>query len=256
MSRFWAAGGASSGSESSDDDSSDYSSDASGGDGGGDGGGGGGGNDNKWQELSDDSSSDDEVRVAKSGKERALESFQKHIANLRTAMKKKDYYALQQEFDALAKSMIKAKAVLAKGVPRPLVRILCDLEDYVPARLADKAAFKKLSARQGRSLNRMKLTLKKHNKPYAVVMKQYRANPVVSDSDDSDSSDDDDDDDDDDKENSDSDSDDDSDDSDAKKKTTKKAAAVDSDDSDSDVSSANCLKDPPQVMLLLLLSQG
>ena len=220
MSRFWAAGGASSGSESSDEDSSDYSSDGSGG-------GGGARNDNKWVAMSDEeSSSEDEARVAKSGKERALETFQKHIAALRDAMKVKDYYALQTEFDALAKAMIKAKAVLKQGVPRPLVRILCDLEDYVPLRLADKAAFKKLSARQGRALNRMKLTLKKHNKAYQVVMKHYRANPVVSSDEESSSSSDDDDSD----KEDDKDSDDDSDDEDSEADAKKKKADSDSDE--------------------------
>ena len=227
MSRFWAAGGSgSSGSDSSEDDSSDYSSDASGDAGGG----GGGGDGNRWVAMSDDeSSSEDEVRVAKSGKERALESFQTHMTVLRNAMKRHDYWSLQTEFDALAKAMIKHKAVLKAGVPRPLVRMLCDLEDYVPERLADKAAFKKLSARQGRALNRMKLTLKKHNKAYQVVMKHYRANPVVSDSDESSSSDEDEDDNDDDSDKDSDDSDDeDSDDDDDDKKKKKKA--------DSDVS--------------------
>eukprot|EP00534_Pseudo-nitzschia_fraudulenta_P011248 CAMPEP_0201220698 /NCGR_PEP_ID=MMETSP0851-20130426/191731_1 /ASSEMBLY_ACC=CAM_ASM_000631 /TAXON_ID=183588 /ORGANISM="Pseudo-nitzschia fraudulenta, Strain WWA7" /LENGTH=963 /DNA_ID=CAMNT_0047510435 /DNA_START=8 /DNA_END=2899 /DNA_ORIENTATION=- len=100
-------------------------------------------------------------------------------------MRKKDYYVIQTEFDELAKAMIKNKKVLQAGVPRPLVKLLVDLEDtYIPERLADKAAFKKLSARQGRSLNRMKLTLKKHNKPYKVVMDHYRKNPDDDDDDD------------------------------------------------------------------------
>jgi len=230
MSRFWAAGGASSGSESSEEDSSDYSSDGSAG-----GGGGAGKGDNRWVELDSESSSEEEDRVVKSGKERALDAFQKHIAAIRTAMKVKDYYKLQTEFDALAKAMIKAKAVLAQGVPRPLVRILCDLEDYIPERLADKEAFKKLSARQGRALNRMKLTLKKHNKAYQVVIKHYRANPVVSDSDDSS-----DDDDDAQKEEDSDDDDSDEEDEDAKKK---KKASEDTDDSD-DVSEPSTSKQP------------
>ncbi|EEC45299.1 predicted protein, partial [Phaeodactylum tricornutum CCAP 1055/1] len=125
----------------------------------------------------------DEVRVVKSGKERALETFQKHIKNLRGAMKARDYYLIQTEFDELTKAMIKAKQYLAEGVPRPLVRILVDLEDYAVERLKDKEQFKKLSARQGRALNRMKLTYKKHNKAYEVVMHAYRKNPIVSDDD-------------------------------------------------------------------------
>ena len=126
MSRFW-AGASSSDSDSSSQSESDYSGDDNAA---------GGGGANRWAELSDESSDDDEVRVVKSGRERALETFQKHIANLRTAMKNRDYYALQTEFDELAKAMIKAKQVLAEGVPRKLVKILVDLEDkYVHQRL-------------------------------------------------------------------------------------------------------------------------
>jgi translation initiation factor 3 subunit C len=166
MSRFW-AGEDSSDSDSSDGSSSAYSSEGDDKPTGG----------NRWVDFSDSDDSDDEARVVKSGKHRALETFGKRIGNIRTAMKNRDYYIIQTEFDELVKAMIKAKKILAEGVPRNLVRILCDLEDYIPERLADKAAFKKLSARQGRSLNRMKLTLKKHNKPYSVVMQHYRQNP-------------------------------------------------------------------------------
>lgn len=174
MSRFWAAGDSSESGSGSDASSVYSSSDDSNA---------GGNAGNRWVEMSDSDSSEDEVRVVKSGKERALETFQKHIKNLRGAMKARDYYLIQTEFDELTKAMIKAKQYLAEGVPRPLVRILVDLEDYAVERLKDKEQFKKLSARQGRALNRMKLTYKKHNKAYEVVMHAYRKNPIVSDDD-------------------------------------------------------------------------
>jgi translation initiation factor 3 subunit C len=173
MSKFWAADGESDSESSGSDGSSFYSSDddkaaAKPGD-------------NKWVAMSDDSDSDESVRVVKSGKERALDQFQLKIKNIRSAMKIRDYYAIQTEFDELMKDMIKAKQYLQQGVPKPLVRILVDLEDYNEERLKDKEQFKKLSARQGRALNRMKLTLKKHNKAYKIVMDAYRKNPIVSD---------------------------------------------------------------------------
>jgi translation initiation factor 3 subunit C len=175
MSRFW-AGASSSDSDSSSASDSDYSSDE-------DARAGGAGGANRWVDFSDSDSDDDAVRVVKSGRDRALETFTKRIANIRSAMKSRDYYAIQTEFDELAKAMIKAKKILAEGVPRNLVKILVDLEEYVPERLADRAAFRKLSARQGRALNRMKLTLKKHNKPFHVVMEHYRKNPDAQDDD-------------------------------------------------------------------------
>jgi translation initiation factor 3 subunit C len=188
MSRFWAAGSSESESENSDASSSVYSS-------GGSAAGKAGAAGNRWAELSDSESSEDQVRVVKSGKERALETFQRLIKSLRNNMKERDYYAVSTEFDELAKAMLKAKQYLADGVPRPLVKMLVDLEDYVTERLKDKAQFKVLSARQGRALNKMKLTLKKHNKAYEVVMEAYRLNPMVEEKQDDSSSDEDDDDD-------------------------------------------------------------
>jgi translation initiation factor 3 subunit C len=165
LTRWRWAGASSSNSDSSDDDSTDYSSEEEERNTG-----------NKWVEFSESDDSDDEAHVVKSGKERAMDTFERRIANIRSGMKSPDYYAIQTEFDKLAEAMIKAKNIMAEGVPRFLVRILVDLEAYIPERLADKAAFKKLAARQGRALNRMKLTLKKHNKPFAVVMDHYRKN--------------------------------------------------------------------------------
>ena len=200
MSRFWAAGGSSSESASDDDSYTSSESSAAG----------PRQAENRWADLSDESGaflshccarlsfcshtplnpcthlylfthaeSEDEVRVVKSAKERYLEAFSSHIAKIRSAVKARDFVAMQSEFDALSRAMLKGKKILAMGVPRPLVKLLCDLEDCVAAQLADKAAFKRLSASQGRALNRMKLTLKKHNKPYALVMKEYRKNPML-----------------------------------------------------------------------------
>jgi translation initiation factor 3 subunit C len=222
MSRFWAGAGSGSGSDdndsdsdkSSNSDSSNSSSDnessddnsssddsakgnATGGAAGGVAGATGGGDrnnatgENRWLAFSDDedSSDDDDTRIVKSGKERAFEFFQKQTEQLRKAMKVRDYYKIQVLFDDLSKAMIKAKAYLKTGVPRSLVRILVDLEDYNAERLLDKEQFKSLSARQSRALNRMKLTLKKHNKPYTVVVDAYRKNPDISPIDDEDDND-------------------------------------------------------------------
>jgi translation initiation factor 3 subunit C len=175
MSRFWAGASSSDSDDSSGDDSSYYSSEGEQGK--------ATNANNRWVEFSDSDSDESEKRQVLSSEDRMKETFNKHIANLRKAMKDRDYYTIQTEFDELAKAMLKNKKNLQKGIPKPVVRILVDLEEYVPERLSDKAAFKKLSARQGRALNRMKLTLKKHNKPYAVVMEHYRSNPDTGDDD-------------------------------------------------------------------------
>ena len=254
MSRFWAAGGSSSdsGSESDSSDSADSDSDDD-----------NNNNNNtnnnntttnttnnnadsKWKELSDESSDDDAVRVVKSAKDRFLLGFEASIRAIRTAMKAKDYNTISTLFDELSKAMIKAKAILSAGIPKPLVRILVDLEDYITERLSDKTAFKTLSSSQGRSLNRLKLTLKKHNKPYAVVIQAYRKNPTVDDPDDKSDSEDEDDepeknsdsDDDDDDDSDDDDDDDDDSEEDSDKKKTK------NDSSSSSSVRSNALRKP------------
>ena len=134
--------------------------------------------------------SEESVRVVKSAKTRAFESFETNVKSLRNAMRNNDHKTLMEEFDTLTKSMIKSKKVFESngGIPRFLVRILCDLEDHVHACLADKPTFKKLKPAQGRALNRMKLSLKKFNEQYKGIMEEYRKNPVISESDASSSS--------------------------------------------------------------------
>jgi translation initiation factor 3 subunit C len=138
---------------------------------------------NQWVDLSESEDSEDEGRVVMSAKDRAMETFNLHIKNLRSHMKQKDYKKILSEFDELSKAMVKAKKILAAGVPRQLVRILVDLEDFINDRSADKEEYKKLTPNQGRALNKMKLTIKKHNKPYQVVIEHYRKNPVTDDDD-------------------------------------------------------------------------
>lgn len=134
--------------------------------------------------------SEESVRVVKSARARAFEAFESNVKALRNAMRNNDHKTLMEEFDTLTKAMAKSQKVFADngGIPRFLVRILCDLEDHVRECLADKAAFKKLKPAQGRALNRMKLSLKKHNATYAGIMEEYRKNPVISESEKEDSS--------------------------------------------------------------------
>jgi translation initiation factor 3 subunit C len=170
MSRFWAGASSSSDSASDSDDSSSQAS--------------GGSDDNnnvlgqnRWQ-FSDDSSDEDEGnRVVKSGKERFQETFATTIQSIRKSMKTQDYTEIQSEFDSLSKLLTKNKQYLEAGVPRSLVKLLVNLQDFIELKILDKASFKELSAKQGRALNRLKLTLRKHNKAYTAVMEAYRKSP-------------------------------------------------------------------------------
>ncbi len=60
---------------------------------------------------------------------------------------------------------IEPQAMIAKeGVPSFYIKLLANLEDLLATTLKDKPAIKKMSATNTRSLNRMKLQLRKHNK--------------------------------------------------------------------------------------------
>lgn len=54
--------------------------------------------------------------------------------------------------------------IAKEGVPSFYVKLLANLEDLLVTTLKDKAGVKKMSATNTRSLNRMKLQLRKHNK--------------------------------------------------------------------------------------------
>lgn len=181
-----------------------------------------------WTFSDDDSDSEEEARVVKSAKDRAWESFTTHVTCIRNAMKINDWRTIQSEFELLTKNMDKAKNLIQKhgGVPRFFVRLLCDLEDFLASSLKNRAAIKKMSPTQGRSLNQMKLKLRKNNKQYENIMEEYRKNPVVSSSSESEDSSDDD---------SDSSSDEDSDsDSESEDESDKDSDSNDKSDSDSD----------------------
>lgn len=54
--------------------------------------------------------------------------------------------------------------IAKEGVPSFYIKLLANLEDMLATTLKDKPAIKKMSATNTRSLNRMKLQLRKHNK--------------------------------------------------------------------------------------------
>lgn len=132
---------------------------------------------NRWQ-FSDDSSDEEEGnRVVKSGKERFQETLADTILSIRKSIKSEDYDAISSQFDVLSKLLVKNKQFLKAGVPRSLVKLLVNLQDFIENKILDKLYFKNLPARQGRALNRLKLTLRKHNKAYTTVMEAYRKSP-------------------------------------------------------------------------------
>mmetsp|Transcript_51455 Transcript_51455/g.117053 ORF Transcript_51455/g.117053 Transcript_51455/m.117053 type:complete len:1013 (+) Transcript_51455:114-3152(+) len=243
MSKFW---GGSSGSESESDDSSSSSSDdekqignkgkatTEG---------------NRWA-MDSDSDSEEENRKVVSAKDKAWIAMESDVGSIRNAIKNNDWARIQETFNELKIKISKQDALIKKegGVPNFYIRVLVELEDFLEVTLKDKEGQKKMSKANGRALNRMKLDLRKNNKPFEDRLKEYREKPVVSDdeadksAEESGSGSDSDGDSDDDSssssssssDSSDSDSDSDSDDSDAKPKPKTKAKKAKGSDSDSD----------------------
>jgi len=100
-------------------------------------------------------------------------------------MKIRDYSAIQTNFENVVKNVASSRTqaiiVAHGGLPRFYVKLLVELDDYLDERKKDKEAFKKLSATQGRALNRLCLTVKKHNKQYEKIITEYRQNPGLPD---------------------------------------------------------------------------
>ena len=120
-----------------------------------------------WAAVSDSESSDEGERVVRSAKDRAWDGMRGVAGKLANARKINDWSGIQTEFEAFNKMVDKAKMHIQKeGLPRFYIKALADLEDFLEAALKDKAAQAKMSKANGRALNRMKLTLRRHNKQY------------------------------------------------------------------------------------------
>lgn len=122
--------------------------------------------------------SGDEVRVVKSQKQRAFESITETINKLKNAKKNGDWPLIQDEFNNANKQIDKSKVlILQHGIPPAYIKMLAEVEDLVQATLKDKEAVKKMKPVVAKSLNQMKLQIKKHNENYKTEIADFRANP-------------------------------------------------------------------------------
>ncbi|GFH10279.1 eukaryotic translation initiation factor 3 subunit C, partial [Haematococcus lacustris] len=140
-----------SGSSSSDSDSSS-SDDGKGG--------------NRFLAGGSDSDSDDQKRVVKSAKDKALADLLACCEDIRKKMKINDWTSIQTLFDELNKRLEKCQKHQGVGVPRGYVRILAELEDYLNETNANKEVKKKMNASNAKALNTMRQRLKKHMPTY------------------------------------------------------------------------------------------
>jgi translation initiation factor 3 subunit C len=118
------------------------------------------------------------VRVVKSQKDRTWDAILEKIVRIRNARKTNDWSVIQDEFEEVNKMIEKAKVIIAKnGIPKFYIKMLADVEDNLWTTLKDKDFMNNAKPVVARAINRMKLTIKKHNKNYEEQIADYRANP-------------------------------------------------------------------------------
>ena len=124
----------------------------------------------------DDSDSDDDSkRVVRSARDKKWDNLAQTADSLKNHIKINDWNAVTADFDSLNKQLEKAKQIVAKeGVPTFYFSALIALEDAVAKALSDKAAVKKLSSTNAKSLNGMKQKLRKHCKQYEDDLARVR----------------------------------------------------------------------------------
>ena len=63
------------------------------------------------------------------------------------------------------------------GIPKFYIKMIAEVEEHLWATMKDKELMKNVKPVISRAINRMKLTIKKHNKNYEEQIADYRANP-------------------------------------------------------------------------------
>ncbi|KAK7431819.1 Translation initiation factor 3 subunit c [Neonectria magnoliae] len=121
-----------------------------------------------------DEESDEEVRgKVKSAKDKRIDELEATIKQIENGQKNGDWTLISAEYDKLNRQV--AKLPGGKS-PKPYIRILAELEDFMNEALAkQKVTPKKMNATQARALNAVKQKIKKTNKEFQTQIDSYRA---------------------------------------------------------------------------------
>lgn len=128
---------------------------------------------------SDDSSSEEESRQAKSKKASRFEELKEIIAKIQDASEAEEFQVALKEYENLYKALQKSKNVFNRigKVPSFVISALVDLTDTVDESFGNRKSLSKLDAK---ALTALKQKLKKQNGPYEDRMEQYRKEPIDS----------------------------------------------------------------------------
>lgn len=67
--------------------------------------------------------------------------------------------------------------IMKEGLPKSYIKMLVEVEDRLKLVLKDKEALKKMKKTVAASVNRMKLSVGKHNEKYKLQIADYREHP-------------------------------------------------------------------------------
>ncbi|RDA93768.1 hypothetical protein CP533_0275 [Ophiocordyceps camponoti-saundersi (nom. inval.)] len=123
---------------------------------------------------SESEDSDVEVRAkVKSAKDKRLDELEASVKQIENGQKNGDWTLMSAEFDKLNRQV--AKFQTGGKTPKPYIRIIAELEDFMNEAIAkQKVTPKKMNATQARALNAVKQKIKKTNKEYQSQIDAYR----------------------------------------------------------------------------------
>ncbi|TVY49895.1 Eukaryotic translation initiation factor 3 subunit C [Lachnellula occidentalis] len=123
---------------------------------------------------SDESSDEEGTKVVKSAKDKRIEELEGTVKAIENGQKINDWGSISAEFDKLNRQVV--KLVQAGNTPKPYIRAIAELEDFMNEAIAkQKVSAKKMNATNARGLNAVKQRIKKNNKDYQKDIDAYRA---------------------------------------------------------------------------------
>ncbi|TVY16305.1 Eukaryotic translation initiation factor 3 subunit C [Lachnellula arida] len=123
---------------------------------------------------SDESSDEEGTKVVKSAKDKRIEELEGTVKAIENGQKINDWGSISAEFDKLNRQVV--KLVQAGNTPKPYIRAIAELEDFMNEAIAkQKVSTKKMNATNARGLNAVKQRIKKNNKDYQKDIDAYRA---------------------------------------------------------------------------------
>ncbi|OAQ74253.1 eukaryotic translation initiation factor 3 subunit C [Pochonia chlamydosporia 170] len=124
--------------------------------------------------ASDSDSEEEEVRAkVKSAKDKQRDELDASIKQIENGQKNGDWTLISAEFDKLSRQVTRIQD--GGKTPKPYIRIIAELEDFMNEALAkQKVTPKKMNAIQARNLNAVKQKIKKTSKEYQTEVTAYR----------------------------------------------------------------------------------